>query len=471
MGKPTGFLDYARTEDPFRPAEKRLCDFLDLHESLSDKQRRQQAARCMNCAVPFCQSDFGCPLHNRIPEWNDLLCRGLEKQALARLLQTAPFPEFTGHVCPALCEKACNLSEDGVTNRNNELYLIEKGFSEGWIKPRIPAVRTGRTVAVVGSGPSGLAAADRLNQLGYSVTVFEKADRPGGLLMYGIPAMKLPKELIERRISLMEKEGIIFHLGTEADPSMLKAFDAVLLCGGARKPRALSMENGDISGIVYAVDFLTEQTKSLLDDRPTRISAQNKAVVVVGGGDTGNDCIGTALRQGCSSILQLEMMPAPPEERLFSNPWPEWPRVLKTDYGQMEAASVFGQDPRQYQSTVTKAFAGTDGMLSAIEIIRLKPDESGRMVPVPGTEKIVPCELLLIAAGFVGCEEILPHALDLPLGRRGTLMPENQSHQIRDQFFSAGDMRTGQSLVVRALADGQAAALEVHAYLQKEKEQ
>jgi len=471
MGKPTGFLDYTRTEDPFRPAEKRLCDFLDLHESLSDEQRQQQAARCMNCAVPFCQSDFGCPLHNRIPEWNDLLCRALEKQALARLLQTAPFPEFTGHVCPALCEKACNLSEDGVTNRNNELYLIEKGFSEGWIKPRIPVKYTGRTVAVVGSGPSGLSAADHLNQLGYSVTVFEKADRPGGLLMYGIPAMKLPKELIERRIRLMEKEGIIFQLETEADPSTLSVFDAVLLCGGAKKPRTLPMENGDIPGIVYAVDYLTEQTKALLNGYPTRISAHDKAVVVVGGGDTGNDCIGTALRQGCSSILQLEMMPAPPEERLSSNPWPEWPRVLKTDYGQAEAAAVFGQDPRQYQTTVTKAIAGADGNLSAVEIIRLKADGNGRMVPVPGTEKIVACDLLLIAAGFVGCEEALPHALDLPLGKRGTLMPENQSHQIRGKYFSAGDMRTGQSLVVRALADGRAAALEIHAFLQKEKEQ
>ena len=471
MGKPTGFLDHARIEDPFRPAENRLLDFLDLHEPLCEEKRRQQAERCMNCAVPFCQSDYGCPLHNRIPEWNDLLCRGLEKQALARLLQTAPFPEFTDHVCPALCEKACNLSEDGVTNRNNELYLIEKGFSEGWIEPRIPATHTGKAVAVVGSGPSGLAAADLLNQLGYRVTVFERADRPGGLLMYGIPAMKLPKELIERRIRLMEKEGITFRLGKEADPSLLSGFDAVVLCGGAKKPRSLSMENADTPGIVYAVDYLTEQTKALLDGRPSGISAEGKAVVVVGGGDTGNDCIGTALRQGCRSILQLEMMPAPPEERLPSNPWPEWPRVLKTDYGQVEAESVFGQDPRRYQTTVTKAIPGPDGMLSAIGIVRLMRDENGRMVPVPGTEETVPCELLLIAAGFVGCEETLPKALGLPLGRRGTLMPENQSHQIKDKYFSAGDMRTGQSLVVRALADGRAAALEVHAYLQKENEQ
>ena len=471
MGKPTGFLDYVRIEDPFRPAKARILDFLDLNEPLSEEERLKQASRCMNCAVPFCQSDYGCPLHNRIPEWNDLLSRGLDKQALARLLQTAPFPEFTGHVCPALCEKACNLSEDGVTNRNNELYLIEKGFSEGWIQPRIPSSRTGKTVAVVGSGPSGLASADLLNQLGYTVTVFEKADRPGGLLMYGIPAMKLPKELIERRIRLMEEEGITFRLGAEADPSELSAFDAVLLCGGARKPRALSMENADTPGIVFAVDFLTEQTKALLDGRSPRISARGKAVVVVGGGDTGNDCIGTALRQGCKNILQLEMMPAAPESRLPSNPWPEWPRVLKTDYGQVEAESVFGQDPRQYQTTVTKAIPGADGTLSAIEIVRLKKDENGRMVPVPGTEETVPCELLLIAAGFVGCEENLPKELDLPLGRRGTLMPADQSHQIRDQYFSAGDMRTGQSLVVRALADGRAAALEVHAYLQKENEQ
>ena len=322
MGKATGFLEVSRVENPWRDPGQRTGDYDDLHTPLQAEARCAQASRCMDCGVPFCQSDFGCPLHNLIPEWNDLLYQGQEREALRRLLKTAPFPEFTGRVCPALCEKACNLADDGVTNRDNELYLIETGFARDWIQPRLPARRTGKKVAVIGSGPSGLAAADRLNQLGHSVTVTEKADRPGGLLMYGIPGMKLPKNIVERRIRLMEAEGIVFRLGTEADPGDLGEADAVLLCGGARKPRSLAVEKADAPGVHFAVSYLTEATKARLEGREPEVTARGRHVIVVGGGDTGNDCVGTALRQGYTRVTQLEMMPCPPEARGAGNPWP-----------------------------------------------------------------------------------------------------------------------------------------------------
>ena len=461
MGKATGFLEIARIENPYRDAEERLRDYEDLHVAQPAEARRAQASRCMNCGVPFCQSDFGCPLHNLIPEWNDLLYRGREREALERLTQTAPFPEFTGRVCPALCEKTCNLSEEGAsTNRDNELYLIELGFERGWIAPRAAKRHSGKRVAVVGSGPAGLAAADLLNRLGHEVSVIERADRPGGLLMYGIPNMKLPKAVVERRIALMEAEGVRFALNTEADPGDLRAYDAVLLCGGAKKPRALNVENGGAPGVHYAVDYLTAATKSVLSGDAPSITAKGKAVIVVGGGDTGNDCVGTALRQGCESVIQLEMMPAPPEERASNNPWPEWPRTLRTDYGQLEAIRRLGGDPRTYETTVRRVLTGADGAIEAVETVRLN-----RFDPIPGTERTLSCGLLLIAAGFVGCETATAERFDVTLNSRGGMMPEDGSHRLRDGLFSAGDMRTGQSLVVRALADGRAAAKEVHEWL------
>ena len=464
MGTITGFMEYSRKENPFRDAAERLSDYGDLHVPQPAEERICQASRCMNCGVPFCQSGFGCPLHNLIPEWNDLLCRGQEREALDRLLETAPFPEFTGRVCPALCEKACNLADDGVTNRDNELYLIEKGFAEGWISPRTPARRTGKRVAVVGSGPSGLAAADLLNRMGHQVTVFERADRPGGLLMYGIPNMKLPKEMIERRIRLMESEGVEFRLNTEADPEELKDYDAVVLCGGARKPRTLNVAYIDAQGVRFAVDFLTETTRKLLAGEDSRL-AQGKHVLVIGGGDTGNDCVGTVLRQGCASVTQLEMMPAAPENRTPGNPWPEWPRILRTDYGQLEAAAVQGSDPRIYETTVKRIIPDEAGSITAVETVKLHRTPEGKMEPVEGSEQTLPCDLMLIAAGFVGCDEKTKEAFAVSADARGRLLPADQSHYLGGNLFSAGDMRTGQSLVVRALADGRAAARETDEFL------
>ena len=466
MGKATGFLEYPRVENPYRDEHVRLADFDDLHTPQPEGKRRCQASRCMNCGVPFCQSDFGCPLHNLIPEWNDLLCQGQEREALERLLQTAPFPEFTGRVCPALCEKACNLADDGVTNRDNELYLIETGFANGWIQPRIPAFRTGKRIAVIGSGPAGLACADLLNQAGHTVTVIEKADRPGGLLMYGIPNMKLPKGIVERRIRLMEAEGVSFLLNTEADPQELGEYDAVVLCGGSRKPRSLKLAHMDAEGVRFAVDYLTEATRSVLSGTEPAVSARRKHVIVVGGGDTGNDCVGTALRQGCASVTQLEMMPAAPDVRPAGNTWPEWPRTLRTDYGQLEAIAVQGADPRVYETTVREILTDGHDCLAGVVTVRLDSAHQ----PIPGTEQTLPCELLLIAAGFVGCEERTLSAFSLSADARGRLMPENGSHHLGGRLFSAGDMRTGQSLVVRALADGRAAAREADAFLRKNME-
>ena len=465
MGSATGFLDAVRIENPFRCEAERLKDFADLHTVQDAEARHTQASRCMNCGVPFCQSDFGCPLHNLIPEWNDLLWRGQEKEALMRLLRTAPFPEFTGHVCPALCEKACNMENDAATNKDNELYLIETGFAKGWVQPRIPAVRTGKRVAVIGSGPSGLAAADLLNQLGHEVTVIEKADHPGGLLMYGIPNMKLPKEIVERRIRLMEAEGIRFELNTEGDPEKLQDYDAVLLCGGARKPRSLNVEHMDAQGVMFAVDYLTAATRAVLGGTASMASAEGKHVVVVGGGDTGNDCVGTALRQGCASVTQLEMMPAPPEERMANNPWPEWPRVLRTDYGQIEAIFRQGRDPRIYETTVKQILTDDQGRITGLETVKLQRTPEGRFANVEGSEQTLPCELLLIAAGFVGCEEKTLASFALQADGRGRLLPADGSHHLTGKIFSAGDMRNGQSLVVRALADGRSAAKEIDSWL------
>lgn len=465
MGKATGFMEYARRENPLRPEDARVKDFDDLHVHLSDDARKEQASRCMNCGVPYCQSDYGCPLHNLIPEWNDLLCSGQVEEALMRLIKTAPFPEFTGRVCPGLCEKACMMADNATTNRDNELYLIEEGFRNGWIKPRIPVKRTDRTIAVVGSGPSGLAAADMLNRFGHRVTVIDRADRPGGLLMYGIPNMKLPKGIVSRRIGLMKAEGVEFCMNTEAHADLLKEFDAVVLCGGARRARRLNVPGEESEGVVLAVDYLTEATRALLDGHPATFSAKGKDVIVVGGGDTGNDCVGTCLRQGCRSVTQLELMPAAPAERTRDNPWPEWPRTLRTDYGQIEAIAVQGADPRQFETTVQRIIPDESGRISEIEVVNVSRSADGRMLPVDGTQRRLSCQLLLIAAGFVGCEQETADLFNVNLNRRGVPDIYVGTHRIAPGLFTAGDMRSGQSLVVRAIADGRAAAIEVNQYL------
>ncbi len=518
MGKPTGFLEYKREETKFLPVEERIRDFREFHTELPEQERRKQGARCMNCGVPFCQSAMkikgmvtGCPLHNLIPEWNDEIYQGHDRHALSRLLKTSSFPEFTGRVCPALCEKACINGMDGepVTIHNNELYLIEKGFQEGWMTPRIPEIRSGKTVAVIGSGPSGLAAADLLNRRGHQVVVYEREDRIGGLLMYGIPNMKLDKDVVLRRQKLMEAEGVTFKTNVSVGYSddvkkentqqrsvsakqLLKQFDAVVLACGAKKPRPLAVDGADSAGgIYYAVDFLKSTTKSIMNRRSTEpgamkpkagsyIDARGRHVVIVGGGDTGNDCVGTCIRQGAKSVTQLEMMPEPPEVRRASNPWPEWPLVKKTDYGQLEAIYVSGHDPRIYETTVKEIHKDKNGNLKEIVTAKVK-FENRKMTLVEGSEQTVPCELLLIAAGFIGCEDEIADAFALEKSARGTAVTEESSYRAnlvknsgkknaepavyRDKVFTAGDMHRGQSLVVWAIAEGRACAKEVDEFL------
>ncbi len=487
MGKQTGFLEFDRRPNPCEAPEARIKHWREFHPALDLPERQRQAARCMDCGVPFCQSGLklgsgytGCPLHNMAPEWNDLVYHGNFEEAYKRLRKTNNFPEFTGRVCPALCEAACTCGLHGepVTVRENELFVVENAYASGVVEPKIPAVRTGKKVAVVGSGPAGLAAADQLNGRGHSVTVFEKADRAGGLLMYGIPNMKLEKSVVERRLELMRAEGVEFKTGVDVGRDFpaggLEAvYDAVILCCGAREPRDLKVPGRDCGGVHFAVDFLTSTTKSLLDSglKPgTFISAKGKNVVVVGGGDTGNDCVGTALRHGCASVTQLEMMPRPPEKRdLASNPWPEWPRAEKTDYGQQEAAAVFGRDPRLYQRTVKEIIPDENGNVKEIVTVSLLPhQEGGRtvMVPVEGSEETLPCELLLIAAGFLGPEAYIAEAFGVKTGARGNIATEDGSFRTSNpKIFAAGDVRRGQSLVVHAIAEGRGAAREADEFL------
>lgn len=485
MGKATGFLEFARESNSSVSPKERICNYSEFHSPLNAKERCEQAARCMNCGVPFCQSGdnfggmvSGCPLHNLIPEWNDEIYNGHWKEALSRLLKTNNFPEFTGRVCPALCEAACTcgMNGDAVTVHDNELSIIETGFSNGWVKARVPSVRSGKQVAVIGSGPAGLAAADKLNQRGHSVTVFERDNRPGGLLMYGIPNMKLDKGIVERRINLMQDEGITFKTNSDVGKNVsaddiVRDFDAVIICCGSKTPRSLNAEGMDASGVYYAVDYLTSATKAVIGESKTcKISAKDKNVIIVGGGDTGNDCVGTAIRQGCKSVIQLEMMAKLPDVRAESNPWPQWPRVCKTDYGQEEAIAVFGQDPRRYQTTVKEIVRGEDGSICAVKTVRLetKTDKSGKksMSEVPGSEETLPCELLLVAAGFVGCEEYVAGAFDIKLNARGVIETEAGRYQTSSpKIFASGDAHRGQSLVVWAIADGRACADEVDEYL------
>lgn len=480
MGKITGFLEFDRQVNECISPLERIKNYDEFHNVLSQEEREKQGARCMNCGVPYCQSTIhlkdsitGCPLNNLIPEWNDEIYKNNLEHALARLTKTNTFPEFTGRVCPALCEKACICGWDGepVTIRDNELFVIETGFVNGNMQPRIPWVRSDKSVAVIGSGPAGLAVADKLNQRGHMVTVFEREDRLGGLLMYGIPSMKLEKSIVKRRTDLMAEEGIAFvtnaNFGVNLDPNqLLEDFDAIILCCGAKKPRALNIDM-NTKGVYNAVDFLTSTTKSQLNNGLTQadyIDAAGKNVVVVGGGDTGNDCIGIAIRHGAAAVTQLEIMPALPSERQANNPWPEWPKVLTTDYGQEEATAVFGNDPRLFETTI-KELITEEGKLKAVKTVKVN-FQNGKMNEVEGSEAIIPADLLLIAAGFIGTEEYCVEKLNITLDNRNNVPTSVGSFMTaQDKVFVAGDMHQGQSLVVWAISEGIKCAKEVDMYL------
>ncbi|MEB3831402.1 glutamate synthase subunit beta [Phormidium sp. CCY1219] len=487
MGKPTGFIEYLREIPSDLAPEERIGNWDEFHQHMSEDKLRTQGARCMDCGTPFCHTGTvisgmasGCPINNLIPEWNDLVYRGRWREALDRLHKTNNFPEFTGRVCPAPCEGSCvlGINNPPVTIKNIECSIADKGWDEGWIEAEAPTKRTGKKVAIIGSGPAGLAAAAQLNKAGHWVTVYERADRPGGLLMYGIPNMKLDKEkVVLRRIKLLEKEGVKVVCNTEVGKDvtaeqLMQDYDAVVLCTGATQPRDLPVEGRELKGIHFAMDFLTGNTKAILDRHRngTYISAQGKDVVIIGGGDTGTDCVGTSVRHGCNSIVQLEIMPKPPMERAPDNPWPEWPKVYKMDYGQEEAAAQFGADPRVYLTTATK-FEGDDkGQVKAVHTVQVKweRNEQGRFVPqpVPGTEKVVPAQLVLLAMGFLGPEQPLLDALKLERDRRSNVKAEHEKYTTSlPGVFAAGDCRRGQSLVVWAINEGRGAARECDRYL------
>jgi glutamate synthase (NADPH/NADH) small chain len=490
MGKLTGFMEYERREDPGRDPQTRVRDWHEFHDHLPEATLKEQGARCMDCGVPFCHTGTilpggasGCPINNLIPEWNDLVYRGQWHEALTRLHKTNNFPEFTGRVCPAPCEGSCvlGISEPAVSIKTIECAIVDKGFAEGWIVAEPPLRRTGKTVAVVGSGPAGLACAAQLNRAGHTVTVFERDDRIGGLLMYGIPPMKLEKQIVDRRVNLLADEGIKFvtgaHIGKNYPTDKLRAsFDAIVLCGGATAARDLTVEGRNLGGVHFAMEFLQKSCKSLLDSNfadGQYIDAKGKNVIVIGGGDTGTDCVGTSLRHGCKSLVQFEILPRPPTLRANDNPWPQWPRVYKLDYGQEEAAALFGADPRQYV-TVTKGLVGDSGgsvkELHTVEVEWAKNGD-GRvtMKDKPGSERVWPAELVLLAMGFVGPEKPGMLAdLGVAIDGRGNVTVDGEKATSVAGVFAAGDMARGQSLIVWAIAEGRAAARGVDRYLMGE---
>ncbi|NLG10261.1 MAG: glutamate synthase subunit beta [Coriobacteriaceae bacterium] len=486
MGKTTGFLEFERVEPDNRAIGERIQDYLEFHQQLPLDTIRQQAARCMDCGVSFCHAatvvegeSIGCPLANVIPEINDLVYRGANAAAYERLRLTHPFPEFTSRVCPALCEGSCTLGEHELPVTIKEIERFLDGYAEdnGLLVAKIPTRRSGKKVAVVGSGPAGLACAYELNQLGEEVTVFERADRAGGLLMYGIPNMKLDKSIVQRRIDIMQQEGIRFEFNAEVGVNvplsrLQSEFDAIVLCGGATKPRSIEVPGSDLQGVVPAVDYLSDATRQLIysqEEYNARFSAQGKHVVVIGGGDTGTDCVATAIRQGAVSVVQLEIMPEASLQRQPGNPWPLWPRVKKTDYGQLEALEIFGNDPREYLTTLEEIVGDDSGKVCAVKTVRVNWEKiDNRMTPAPviGSEQTRPADLILVAMGFMGPEPTLLETLKLDADARGNIQTAASSYQTsRATVFSAGDMRRGQSLVVWAIMEGRDAAQQVHAFL------
>lgn len=486
MGKPTGFLEYERKNNKAVEPLERIKNFNEFHTPMSDKDRKEQASRCMNCGVPFCQSGMmingmasGCPLNNLVPEWNDLLYHGCMKEALQMLRQTNNFPEFTSRVCPALCEAACTcgLNDSPVTCKANENAIVEYGYANGLMEARKPKVRTGKKVAIIGSGPSGLAAADQLNRRGHDVTVFERNDHIGGLLMYGIPNMKLEKWVIDRKQKVMEEEGVKFVVNADVGKTVkaadiVKDYDSVILACGASNPRDIKATGREADGIYFAVDFLTRSTKHVLTGKKDGwVDTKGKNVVVIGGGDTGNDCVGTAVRQGAKSVVQIEMMPKLPDERAANNPWPEWPRVCKTDYGQEEAIAVFGKDPRIYQATVKEFIADKSGKLKKVKLVKLEPKKDAKtgrlnMVEIPGIEFEIPADYVLIAAGFLGTQDYVAKAFGVKLNARTNVETAEGSYKTSvDKVFTAGDMHRGQSLVVWGINEGRHVAREVDEFL------
>ena len=502
MGKPTGFLEFQRKSTPYRAPAKRMKSWDEFNEELTEDELRTQGARCMDCGIPFCQTgqatpkgSMGCPVYNLIPEWNDLVYRGKWKEALHRLHKTNNFPEFTGRVCPAPCEGSCVLGiiEPPVAIKSIEQAIIDRGFAEGWVVPEPPEQRTGKTVGVVGSGPAGLAAAAQLNRAGHTVTVYERADRVGGLLTYGIPNMKLDKSIVQRRVDILAAEGIKFVTGTEIGKDipadeLRKKHDALVLAGGATTPRDLPAEGRELNGIHFAMEFLHADTKSLLDSKSQNgigvsgehklssrkkgsfISARGKNVIVIGGGDTGTDCVSTSLRHGCKSLTQFEILPKPPDARADGNPWPEWPNIYKLDYGQEEAKKKFGDDPRRYE-VMTRKFTGDEkGNVKELHTVQItwEKGNNGRMVPkeVPGSGKIWEADLVLLAMGFLGPENPVLDQLGVERDERSNAKAEHEIYATNiDGVFAAGDMRRGQSLIVWAINEGRGVARECDRWL------
>lgn len=470
MGKVTGFKEFSREVEPYRPAKSRVLDFKEIYTDHDDKLLNTQAARCMNCGVPFCQSGEGCPVYNLIPEWNDLVYNEQWEDAFDRLFKTNNFPEVTGRVCPAVCEGACvlGITETPVAIKNLEFAIADKGIKSGWLKPKVPEVRTNRKIAIVGSGPAGLSAAQQLNSVGHSVEVYERSDRIGGLMMYGIPNMKLDKSILDMRIEIMEKEGIIFHINTDIgapnSPSLenlINENDSVLLTTGATKPRDLSIPGREGDGVHFAMEFLGKNTKSLLDSKLKNnnfISAKDKNVIVIGGGDTGNDCLGTSLRHKCKSLLNFEIMPELPKDRADNNPWPLFPRIHKVDYGHEESIEVLGKDPREYSISGKEFLRDESGKLTGIKTVMVDT----AFKEIKGTEKTWKADLILLAMGFLGPENYINQEVDIDLDERSNFKADHNIHKTsHPKVFAAGDCRRGQSLVVWAINEGRAAAREI----------